>query len=181
MRAVRLGIMLTVSTAVFAIPAYAVVNFQTGNEKDERAIHLISGGVGDGVAFDHTVSGSESNIPTPGSEKQDSSVPNPASQGTGGDSRVQTPGSGGDSHVSHPGSGDSSSIPCLFTCSGSGSDSSPSFPASSTVGGGSVSPVPEMSTWSMLVLGFFSIGAIRLHGVRRARKAAETAKTENQA
>lgn len=157
MRAVRLGLGMAVGAALIAIPAYAVVNFQSGTGKDQKVIHLISGGTDDGVAF--VSNGSSSEVPYPGS----SGIPYPSSSG------IPYPGS---SSLPYPGSGAGSSIPgCVFGCGGS--DSHPSFPGSgsgSSLPGGGPLGVPESSTWMMMMLGFLSIGAIRYRAVRRARK-----------
>ena len=204
MRAVRVGIVVAVSAALFAIPAYAVVNFQTGGGKDGKLIHL-TGDDGDdddgGVSFVQAGSGaSESNIPTPSSGKKkkhkgESGVPNP-----GSDSSIPTPGSGkkgghkgGESSIPSPGSesnipapgsgpkkhhhkgGDSSIVTfpsgCLVMCGPSDSGIHlPGSGSSSLPGDGDPLGVPESSTWMMMMLGFFSIGAIRYRALRRARK-----------
>lgn len=137
--------MVATSAAIFSIPAYAVVNFQTGTGKHEKLIHLVTNGTDDGVVF--TKQGSSSSVPDPGS-----------------DSKAGTPGSGG----------------CLWTCSGS--DSKINFPSSgsSSLPGGGPLGVPESSTWMMMIMGFFSIGAIRYRALRRARKV-ELAQDQDQA
>jgi hypothetical protein len=157
MRAVRLGTAITAGAALIAIPAYAVVNFQNGAGKDQKVIHLISDGAEDGIVF--LKNGSSSSIPLPGS----SSIPYP-----------------GSSSIPYPGSS-SSSLPggCIFTCSGS--DSKVHLPASgSSLPGNDPLGVPESSTWMMMMLGFFSIGAIRYRALRRARKV-ETAQQQDHA
>jgi hypothetical protein len=148
MRVGRLVVAAGVGAAIFALPAYAVVIYQTGAARHAGQIHLVSGGIG--LNADAASDEGSSIAAFPAGSDDGSSI---AAMPAGSDD--------GSSIAAMPGS-DESWIPGI---SSSGTDSSAI--------GMSVAAVPELSSWWMMLGGFFAIGAVRYRSVRKMRNRAK--------